>query len=119
MLFRSEELVGLERLSNGKIDHTAAGINSKDQADAFCGSLYLASKFAEEYAYDYGENLDAALDVNTATSDEYLKHQMIAEFQEELTKIYTEMHLANEAMDYKKRQEYETYQDIMAGIIVL
>lgn len=32
----TEELVGLERFSNGKIDHTAAGINSKDQSDAFC-----------------------------------------------------------------------------------
>lgn len=32
----TEELVGLERNNNGKIDHTSNGINSKDQADAFC-----------------------------------------------------------------------------------
>ena len=113
----TEELVNLERLSDGKVDHPQNG--SKDQADAVCGALFLASEFAEEYAFDYGENLDAALDVNTIASDDYRKHQMIAEFQEELTKIYTDMALANEVMDYKKKQEYETYQDIMSGIIVL
>ena len=44
---------------------------------------------------------------------------MIAEFQEELTKIYTEMAVANEVIDYKKKQEYEMYQNIMDGIIIL
>lgn len=93
--------------------------NSKDQADALCGSLFTASEFAEEYAYDYGENLEAALDVNIEASDDFRKQQMIAEFQEELTKIYTEMAVANEVIDYKKKQEYEMYQNIMDGIIIL
>ena len=44
---------------------------------------------------------------------------MIAEFQEELTKIYTETSLAYEVIDYKKKQEYEMYQDIMDGIIII
>ena len=80
---------------------------------------HKAKEFAEEYAYDYGENLDAALDVNAGASDEFRKHQMIAEFQEELTKIYMDMSLANEGIDYKKKQEYEAYQDIMNGIIII
>ena len=113
----TEEIVSLERLSDGHIDHPQNF--SKDQADAVCGALFLASEFAEEYAYDYGENLEAALDVNVAASDEYLKHQMIAEFQEELTRVYADMALANQAIDYKKKQEYEMYQDIMSGIIIL
>ena len=113
----TEEIANLERLSDGHVDHPKNG--SKDQADALCGSLYTASQFAEEYSYDYGENLDAALDVNIANSDEYKKHQMIAEFQDELTKIYTEISLANEAIDYQKKQEYEMYQNIMDGIIIL
>jgi hypothetical protein len=113
----TEEITNLERLSDGHVDHPKNG--SKDQADALCGSLYTASQFAEEYAYDYGENLDAALDVNSATSDEFRKQQMILEFQEELTKIYTEMTLANDVIDYQKKQEYESYQDIMNGIIIL
>jgi hypothetical protein len=44
---------------------------------------------------------------------------MIAEFQEELTKIYADMALVNETIDYKKKQEYEMYQNIMDGIIIL
>jgi hypothetical protein len=113
----TEELVSLERLSDGHIDHPQNF--SKDQADAACGAIFLASEFAEEYAYDYGENLETSLDINVATSDEFRKHQMIAEFQEELTKIYTEMTLANDVIDYQKKQEYESYQDIMNGIIIL
>ena len=113
----TEEIANLERLSDGHVDHPKNG--SKDQADALCGSLYTASQFAEEYSYDYGENLDAALDINVATSDEFRKQQMILEFQEELTKIYTEMYLANEVLDHQKKQEYEMYQNIMDGIIIL
>jgi hypothetical protein len=113
----TEEIVSLERLSDGHIDHPTNF--SKDQSDAVCGALFLASEFAEEYSYDYGENLDAALDVNATYSDEFRKQQMIAEFQEELTRIYTDIAAANEAIDYKKKQEYEMYQNIMDGIIIL
>ncbi len=113
----TEELVSLERLSDGHIDHPQNG--SKDQADAACGAIFLASEFAEEYSYDYGENLETSLEVSGDASDEFRKHQMIAEFQEELTKIYWDMRAAEDAIDYKKKQEYETYQDIMNGIIIL
>jgi hypothetical protein len=112
----TEELVSLERLSDGHIDHPQNG--SKDQADAVCGALFLASEFAEEYSYDYGENLETSLDINTA-SDELKKHQMIAEFQEELTKIYYDLAVTDNIIDQQKRNEYETYQDIMNGIIIL
>jgi hypothetical protein len=113
----TEEIVSLERLSDGHIDHPQNG--SKDQSDAVCGALFLASEFAEEYSYDYGENLETSLDVNVANSDEYRKHQMLAEFQEELAKIYTDMAIATEVIDHQKKQEYEMYQNIMDGIIVL
>ncbi len=113
----TEELVSLERLSDGHIDHPQNG--SKDQADAACGAIFLASEFAEEYSYDYGENLETSLDVNVAASDEFMKHRMIAEFQEELTKIYADFALAEEAIDYKKKEEYQMYQNIMDGIIIL
>lgn len=119
----TDELVGLERLSDGHIDHTADGINSKDQADAFCGSLYLASKFADEYAYSYGENLEAGLDVSLEQSDTFLKTQMIAEFENELQRLYfttcQEQQAASEFYNAKQREEWQRYQDIAAGIIVL
>ena len=113
----TEEIVSLERLSDGHIDHPQNF--SKDQADAVCGALFLASEFAEEYSYDYGENLDASLDINVADLDEFKKHQMIAEFQEELTKVYTDMLEADTLLTKQKRDEYQTYQDIMNGIIIL
>ncbi len=113
----TNEIVSLERLSDGHIDHPTNF--SKDQSDAVCGALFLASEFADEYSYDYGENLETALDVNGVTSDEYRKQQMIADFEAELTKIYADMTLVQETIDYKKKQEYEMYQDIMNGIIIL
>ncbi len=113
----TEEIVSLERLSDGHIDHPQNF--SKDQSDAVCGALFLASEFAEEYSYDYGENLDASLDVNAAYSDEFRKQQMIAEFQNELNKIYGDMYTTYTVIDQQKKEEYQMYQDIMNGIIAL
>lgn len=113
----TEEIVSLERLSDGHIDHPQNF--SKDQSDAVCGALSLASEFAEEYSYDYGENLNASLDVNTIMSDEAKKQQMILEFQEELNKIYNDFAEVDLVINQQKKDEYQTYQDIMNGIIVL
>jgi hypothetical protein len=44
---------------------------------------------------------------------------MILEFQEELAKIYADIHFANETIDYQKKQEYEMYQNIADCIIIL
>jgi hypothetical protein len=113
----TNEIVSLERLSDGHIDHPQNF--SKDQSDAVCGALFLASSFADEYSYDYGENLEAALAVNGASSDEYLKHQMILDFQAELATIYSDMLSAETVESKQKRDEYQRYQDIMDGIIIL
>lgn len=79
----TDELIGLERMSNGKIDHTERGINSKDQADAFCGSLYLASQFADQYSFDYGETLNDIVNVSSSNNLDDRKQVTIA-FEEEL-----------------------------------
>ena len=117
----TEELVNLERLTNGKIDHPANG--SKDQADAFCGSLYLASSYAEEYAKDYGEDLDAGLTVSLETSEASLRSQMIAEFENELARVYLETYeevlQVDPVYDRQKKEEYEHYRNISDGIIVI
>jgi hypothetical protein len=69
----TEEILQLERLGNGKIEHEDAGKHgSKDQCDAFCGSLWSASRFAEEYSYSYGDNLVTALDANDTTGAEVM-----------------------------------------------
>ena len=113
----TEEIANLERLSDGHVDHPKNG--SKDQADAMCGSLFTASQFAEEYGYNYGENLDLSLDVNTTMSDEAKKQQMILEFQEELNKIYNDFAEVDLVINQQKKDEYQTYKDILNGIIVL
>ena len=80
----TEELIGLERNNNGKIDHSPLGINSKDSADALCGALFNASQHAEEFAFDYGESLSETITFNKATSD----HQQLAlDFEQEMLAI--------------------------------
>ena len=84
----TEELIGLERNNNGKIDHSPAGINSKDQADAVCGALYNASKHAEEFAFEYGEDIDNITDISNSPNESELKKQIQLNFEEELRKAF-------------------------------
>lgn len=81
----TEEVIGLERLSDGHIDHSESGINSKDLCDALCGATYNASLHAEEFAYDYGESLNTMLDSNVSTEDN-IREQINIDFEEELKK---------------------------------
>ena len=117
----TEEITNLERLSDGHVDHPKNG--SKDAADALCGSLYTASEFADEYSYNYGENLTAGLDVSLEGSDSFNKTQMITAFEEELTKmyqgVYTDLQSANDLERQQQQAEYQRYQDIADGIIFL
>lgn len=64
----TDEIVGLERMSDGHIDHTTAGVNSKDVSDAVCGSIFEASKHGDEFAFDFGETVDMTVEVNTEGS---------------------------------------------------
>lgn len=68
----TSEIIGLIRDGNGKIDHSPAGINSKDQADAVCGALYNASLHAEEFAFDYGESSEQLLRINSNSYEDDL-----------------------------------------------
>ena len=79
-----DEVIGLERLSDGHIDHTTSGINSKDISDAVCGSIFEASKHAEEFAYDYGESLDMIMNANIETS---FSKEVVEDFEKEMLSI--------------------------------
>ena len=83
----TEELVGLQRNNNnGHIDHTPQGINSKDSADALCGALWNASQHGEQFAYDFGESLDAIVNTNESLDElETFKEQ----FTNSLKQTYT------------------------------
>ena len=116
----TDELVGLERKSDGHIDHTIEGINSKDQADAVCGATWSASKFSEEFSYSYGDALDITLDVNEANlSAEYKKQQLISSFEAEVLKIGNEFTAGYQKQAKEMQEEQQYYTDLSNGIIIL
>lgn len=101
----TNELIGLERDSSGKIDHSPNGINSKDSADAVCGAIFNASKHAEEFAFDYGENIDTILNVNMQQG---MGEQYTVDFENEL-----KLALAHNPM---RNNETETIQPLHYNI---
>lgn len=63
--FLTEEVLGLERLSDGHIEHPESGKQgSKDTIDAIVGALWHASLHADEFAYEYGESIDLMTQAN-------------------------------------------------------
>lgn len=81
-----DEFVDIERnLNTGKIDHTPNG--HKDALDAVCGATFNASKFAEEFAFDYGESLETMVKVSTSNST-YDQQQVQIEFEKELQSMF-------------------------------
>lgn len=103
--FLTEELIGLERNSNGKIDHSPSSINSKDTADAFCGALFNASKHAEEFAFYWGEDLDNTVSVSQDFNP--IKQQITVDFEEELNKLFDPLK--------NKPKESESFLDFGLG----
>lgn len=86
----TEEIIGLERDNNGKVDHGPSGINSKDVSDAVCGALFNASKHAEEFAFFWGEDIDNVVEVSGSNST--LSRQQVAiDMQTELNKLFDPM----------------------------
>ena len=61
----TEEVLGLERESDGHIQHPENGTQgSKDICDSLVGALWNASLHADEFAYEYGETFSAASSIN-------------------------------------------------------
>ena len=73
----------------------SAGIfvhNSKDQADAVCGAVWLASLNAEQYEFDFGETLEVTTSTNLEhTQDESIK-QLSIDFETELNRLLDPIH---------------------------
>lgn len=84
----TEEILGLERQSDGHINHPEGGTKgSKDISDAVCGSLWNASKHADEFAYEFGEDLENMLSVSME-NNQFDKKQIQLDMEEELKKIF-------------------------------
>lgn len=77
------EVTDLERnIDTGKVDHVEGG--SKDKSDAVCGAIFNASKHAEEYAFEYGEDLSSVVEINAENEIETLTQQ----FEESLKTMF-------------------------------
>lgn len=90
-------------LSSGVFVH-----NSKDCSDAVCGAIWNASRHADEYNFEYGEDINSMSEA-TLSSDKQEKEQIILDFEEAL----------KEAVDYKgnkiDRDKINVFKDFGAG----
>lgn len=116
------ELLGLERNSAGRIDHPDEGKSgSKDCADALCGALWNASQNAEEFGFDYGEDIEQMVNVSKTSSAAQERAQVMVDFQAELQKIFgsdVERGLRrNDTESEKHKQDYQNMSYIQSGII--
>lgn len=64
--------------------------NSKDAADAICGSLWNASKHADEFNFEYGETLDTIIDTDKLDVNDERK-QITVDFEEMLKQTFDTM----------------------------
>lgn len=99
----TEEVINLERESSGKINHPDNGTKgSKDIADAVCGSIWDAAQDADEFAYNYGEQVQSSIEFNSENLiDE--RQQFIVDMEQELAKMNP---LTNNQF-FKEQQEKE------------
>ena len=111
--FLTEEVLGLERLSDGHIQHPEAGTQgSKDAIDAVVGSLWNASRHAEDFAYNYGESFETLLKTNTNDSNnfcDYDQKQVVLDFEKELTKIGNPIAMNNQQANKSTDDDYSIY----------
>jgi len=107
------QIIDLERnIDSGKIDHIEGG--AKDVCDSVCGSIFNASKNAEQFAYDFGETAEQLLLVNNNSDHDDVK-QLTLDMEEELKKVNgilmpERMHPSDAE---KKTDLYSLYDDII------
>ena len=104
-----EEIVNLERdINTGKVDHPTGF--RKDCSDSVCGATFTASKHAEEYAYNYGEDYDLIDVMNKNQSNaENDKKQLVIDFEKELQNLNPFMQSLNQSNDENKDDEDGSY----------
>lgn len=91
----TKEAISLVRNNNtGKVDHEESG--SKDQIDALCGSVFEASKYAEQYSFDYGDDIESTLEATLSDANESSK-QITIDFENELKRA-----MSNKVIDAKE-----------------
>lgn len=90
--------------------------NSKDEADAVCGAIYNASQHAEEFAFEFGEDIENMLTVSS--NSEYKERKQIQiDLEEELKHTFNN---SNIFMDFGQGKATTEYNPLYAmnGIII-
>lgn len=110
-----DEFIDVERnINTGKVDHTPNG--HKDALDAVCGSVFEASKFAEEYAFDYGESLDF---ITTANSNvEPTQQQIIVDFEEEMKRAMDPLAGVGKPTEPNRTSSQPNIPQVMNGMLL-
>lgn len=106
------QIIDLERnMNTGKIDHPSGG--AKDVCDATCGAIFNASKHAEQFAYDYGEQAENVLRLN---SNDYLDDevkQLTLDLEQELLNMGRNRLRIHPSDADKGTEDYNLYDDII------
>ena len=80
-----DECIDVERnIETGKVDHSPNF--HKDVLDAVCGATYNASKNAEQFAFEYGEDFENIEKANTDIEMQ-TKQQLTIDFENELKQV--------------------------------
>lgn len=97
-----DEFIDVERnINTGKVDHTPNG--HKDALDAVCGATFTASKMAEEFAYEYGEDLELITGISSGDDSQ---QQMVVNFEEELKRLQDPFEGARVEQPQKQNNSY-------------
>lgn len=95
--------------------------NSKDVSDAVCGALWNASQNAEEFAFDYGEDIQSMVEVSSSDNSNYQKQQVMLNFQEELQKVFgagvSAITQRSQPSNDAQKEQYKNMSYIRDGII--
>lgn len=105
-----DEFVDVERnINTGKVDHTQNF--HKDALDAVCGATFTASQHADEYAFEFGEDLESIHTVNS-NEDASLLQQVTVNFEEEMKKAFNSQITQMQQQGYYSLQKQEPEQDL-------
>lgn len=113
----SDEVTDLERnINTGKVDHPDG--HSKDLCDAVCGSLYNASTYADQFAYDYGEVIDTIKETNM-DMDKMQRQQLTVDLEDELKSILQPASIKQQIQEEKKDSQSNDLFYLNQGIFII
>ena len=102
----TEEIIGLEREPDGHVNHPMNGAQgSKDQSDAVCGALFVASQNIEQFVFDYGESLDNITKANDADNLADTRKQVQVAFEQELQNLFLPPSVKKAQEDIQKEEQ--------------